>query len=115
MFLMSVLLSVIALNPAMAPQPAFSPAEGYVQASVISPDKTCAAGAICAKALLPVKRNGCFVNNFYNGSVGGTPLTVELTETGANGSVVYIYWVNATSTTISIKSKAYANYYCPAS
>ncbi len=111
MFLMSVLLSAIAFNPAMAPRPAMA---GYVQAEAISPDKTCAPGAICAKVSMPNPRNGCFFNNFWNNSKGGTPLTIDVTETGGNGSPVYVYWINATSTTsISIKDKAYAKNYCP--
>ncbi|HZV77840.1 MAG TPA: hypothetical protein VFF63_08800 [Candidatus Babeliales bacterium] len=113
MFLISVLLSAITLNPAL--QPPGTATQGYVRANVISPDLTCKPGAICATGKLPVNRNGCFVDNYYNGSVGGTPLTINVTETGPNGSTVYLYWVNATSTTISIKSSAYGKYYCPPS
>ena len=68
---------------------------------------------IGADQTLPVKRNGCLVNNFWNSSKGGTPLTIDVTETGKNGSKVYVYWVNATNATIKITSMASANYYYP--
>jgi hypothetical protein len=112
MFLMSVLLSAITFNPAMVP-PQTGIIEGYVQADVISPDKTCKPAAICAKTSMPHPRNGCFFDNFYNTKKGGgTPLTIDVTETGPSGSPVYIYWVNATSTSISITGTANAKYYC---
>jgi hypothetical protein len=110
MFLMSVLLSVITLSPAMAPRAAMGPTEGFIRANAISPDATCQPGAICASATFT--RNGCFFNNFWNSSEGGTPLTLDITQTGSNGSKVYVYWVNATSTAISIKKQAAAKYYC---
>jgi hypothetical protein len=112
MFLMSVLLSAITFNPAMAPPQMMGYSVGTVYADAISPDKACSPGKICASTTF-TKRNGCFFNNVWNSSVGGTPLTIDVTETGGNGSKVYIYWVNATDTTISIKNKASANYYCP--
>lgn len=113
MILMSLLLAAVTFNPAMAPRAGIAPAEGSVQANVISPDKTCKPGDICASAHLPVNRNGCYVNNFWNGSVGGTPLTIDVTQTGPNGSTVYIYWVNATNKNIGITGNAMAKYYCP--
>ncbi len=113
MILTSFLLAAVTFNPAMAPRAGVAPAEGTVQADVISPDKVCKPGAICAKARLPINRNGCYVNNFWNGTQGGTPLTIDVTQTGSNGSPVYIYWVNATSTGISIAGSAQAKYYCP--
>ena len=114
MFLMSVLLSAITFNPAMsAPRVSTTPVSGYVQGDVISPDSTCKPGAICAKSAMKTPRNGCFFNNVWNSSAGGTPLTLDVTETGKNGSPVYVYWVNATNLTISINGKAYANFYCP--
>jgi hypothetical protein len=113
MILMSLLLAGITFNPAVAPRTGVSPAEGMLQADVISPDKVCKPGAICAKARLPVNRNGCYVNNFWNGSVGGTPLTIDVTQTGGNGSPVYIYLVNATNLNITITGSAQAKYYCP--
>jgi hypothetical protein len=112
MFLMSVLLSAITFNPAMAPRPAMAGRTGTIYANAISPDKSCKPGAICASATF--NGNGCFFNNFWNSGTGGTPLTIDVTETGGSGAKVYIYWVNATSTTIGIKNKASANYYCPA-
>jgi hypothetical protein len=112
MFL-SLLLSAITFNPALAPRSTGS-VEGFVTAQALSPDATCKPGAICASTNLPVKRNGCYANNFYNGTNGGTPLSVELTQTGPNGSVVYIYWINATNTSLTIKGTgASAKYYCP--
>ena len=96
----------------MAPRE-MSPLAGYVQGDVISPDRNCKPGDICAKGSMPSPRNGCFFNNFYSSTKGGTPLTLDVTETGSNGSAVYVYWVNATDITIAIKGKAYANYYCP--
>jgi hypothetical protein len=113
MILMSLLLASLTFNPAMAPRGVVGPVEGTVQAPAISPDAMCKPGAICASARLPVNRNGCYVNNFYNGSQGGTPLTIDVTQTGGNGSKVYLYWVNATSTTIKIYGSAQAKYYCP--
>ena len=112
MLLMSLLLSVITLNPAMAPPSARGFTQGYVQAGPISPDSTCQPGAICASSKT-FYRNGCFFNNFWNNSNGGTPLAIDITETGPNGSPVYIYWVNNTNTNILITGKATANYYCP--
>jgi hypothetical protein len=111
MFLISLLLSAITFNPAVAPRTDFASVSGYIQADAISPDAPCAAGAICASTTFT--RNGCFFNNVWNSSIGGTPLTIDVTETGTNGSKVYVYWVNATSTAIAIKKKASANYYCP--
>ena len=110
MFL-SLLLSAITLNPAMAPQMGTGPAEGIISAAAISPDSTCQSGKICASTTF--NHNGCFFNNFYNGAKGGTPLTIDVTQTGANGSKVFIYWVNATDTTLVIKGAAQAKYYCP--
>ncbi|HVR45502.1 MAG TPA: hypothetical protein VMT95_02490 [Candidatus Binatia bacterium] len=113
MILMSLLLAALTFNPAMAPRAEVAPAEGAVQADVISPDKVCKPGNICAKARLPINRNGCYVNNFWNGSEGGTPLTIDVTESGPKGSPVYLYWVNATNLNITITGNAHANYYCP--
>ena len=113
MILMSLLLAAVTFNPALAPRAGVAPAEGIVQGAVISPDAVCKSGAICAKARLPVNRNGCYVNNFWNGSVGGTPLTIDVTQTGPMGSAVYIYWVNATNLNITITGTAQAKYYCP--
>ena len=112
MFLMSVLLSTITFNPAMAPHE-MSPLAGYVHGDVVSPDKTCKPGDICAKGSMPSPRNGCFFNNFWTSAKGGTPLTIDVTETGSSGKPVYVYWVNATNLTILIKDRAYANFYCP--
>jgi hypothetical protein len=113
MFLLSVLLSAVTFAPAVGSHQG-APLEGYVTARAIGADATCKPGEICASATLPVNRNGCYVNNFWNKTNGGTPLTIDVTQTGSNGSTVYIYWVNATSKNISIAgSGAMAKYYCP--
>jgi hypothetical protein len=111
MILMPLLLAAITFNPAMAPRPALGPTEGYIAADAISPDSTCKPGAICAS--FTFNRNGCYFNNFWNSSKGGTPLAIDVTQTGSNGSNVYIYWVNNTNVNLAIKGKAYAKYYCP--
>jgi hypothetical protein len=113
MILIPFLLAAATFNPAIAQNAPNGPYEGTVQADAISPDKGCNPGAICASARLPVNRNGCFVNNFWNDSQGGTPLTIDVTQTGAQGSKVFIYWINATNKTIGIKGQAMAKYYCP--
>jgi hypothetical protein len=110
MLLMSLLLSVITLNPAMAPPSATGHVEGYIMADSISPDSTCKPGGICAS--YKFNRNGCFFNNFWNNNSGGTPLAIDITQTGGNGSPVYIYWINNTNKNIVITGKATAKYYC---
>jgi hypothetical protein len=110
MLLTSLLLSVITLNPAMTPPSAVGASQGYITANAISPDSTCKPGAICAS--FKFNRNGCFFNNFWNGSNGGTPLAIDVSQTGGNGSAVWIYWVNNTNKNISITNKASAKYYC---
>jgi hypothetical protein len=107
--LISLILAALTFNPALAPHPA-GPVEGYVSAKPIQPDFTCAPGAICASKKFYT--NGCYFNNFYNGSEGGTPLAVNVTQTGPQGSVVYIYWINNTNKTIKIISVASAKFYC---
>ncbi len=107
---MSVLLSAITFNPAMAPSLAAAPSEGYISADVISADKTCKPGAICASVTF--NHNGCLFNNFWNGSKGGTPLAIDVTQTGPNGSKTYVYWVNNTNKNIGINGQAQAKYYC---
>lgn len=114
MFMMSVLLSAVTFAPAMPPARRSAFAEsGFISGDVISPDKTCKPGGICASTSLKNPVNGCYVNNFYNSTKGGTPLTIDVTESGKSGSPVYIYWVNATNKALAIKDKAYANIYCP--
>lgn len=87
--------------------------EGMISAGAISPDKSCKPGDICASTTF--NQNGCLFNNVWNSSKGGTPLTVDVTETGTSGKAVYVYWVNATNKTILITGKAHANFYCFAS
>lgn len=111
MFLTSLLLSVITLAPAMGPHPTFV-REGMISAGAISPDKVCKPGDICASSTLKGMYNGCLFNNFWNSKSGGTPLTIDVTETGASGKKVYVYWVNATNTNITITGEAQAKYYC---
>jgi len=111
MFL-SLLLSAVTFNPAMMPHQTTGPTEGYIVARSISPDATCKPGQICASYTF--NRNGCFFNNFWNKTNGGTPLTIDVTQTGGNGSKVYVYWINATNNNIGISgSGASAKYYCP--
>lgn len=109
---MPLLLAAVTFNPAIAPRATITPSEGYVQANAISPDKICKPGAICAKGSMSNPRNGCFFNNFWNSNTGGTPLTIDVTQTGANGSPVYVYWVNSTSLNIAITGMATAKFYC---
>jgi hypothetical protein len=111
MFLTSLLLSVVTLNPAMLPPRADAGArEGYIMAGPVSPDKTCKPGDICASKT--VTMNGCFYVNFWNSTNGGTPLAIDVTQTGNNGSKTYIYWVNNTNKNIVITGNAMAKYYC---
>jgi hypothetical protein len=110
--LISLILAALTFSPAVAPRAAHIPIEGYLQASAISPDSTCKPGAICAHTTFNV--NGCFYNNFWVKNVkGGTPLALDVTETGGTGTTVHIYWVNNTSTNIAITGAAYLHYYCP--
>jgi hypothetical protein len=107
--LISLILAALTFNPAIAPHPS-GVTEGYLNARPIQPDFTCAPGAICASSKFHT--NGCYFNNFYNGSVGGTPLAVNVTQTGPQGSVVYVYWINNTNKTLKIISMASAKFYC---
>ncbi|MBV8530505.1 MAG: hypothetical protein JO104_04240 [Candidatus Eremiobacteraeota bacterium] len=110
MFL-SLLLSAITLAPAVAAPPHTGTVEGYIMAPALSPDATCKPGKICASTTF--NRNGCYFNNFWNKTNGGTPLTIDVTQTGSGGSNVYVYWVNSTDTNIKISGKgAMAKYYC---
>lgn len=112
MILISLILAALTFSPAVAPRPAAGPVEGYLEAKVLSPDFTCKPGAICASTT--ITRNGCFVNNFWvKGVKGGTPLAIDITQTGSSGSKTYVYWVNNTNTNIGITSAAYAKFYCP--
>jgi hypothetical protein len=109
--LISLILAALTFNPAIAPHPS-TVTEGYLDARPIQPDFSCAPGAICASAKFHT--NGCYYNNFWNPGVkGGTPLSIDVTQTGSNGSVVYIYWINNTNKTLKITSVASLKYYCP--
>jgi hypothetical protein len=113
MFLLSVLLSAATFMPAMAPHDFAVTRMGTIYASPISPDSSCKPGKICASAKKAVGK-GCYFNNYYKkGVVGGTPLAVNVSETGS--STDFVYWVNDTDLTIGITKMASANYYCPAS
>jgi hypothetical protein len=73
----------------------------------------CKPGAICASTTLTGNHNGCFFNNVFNGVVGGTPLTMDITQTGSPGSKVFVYWVNATNKTLLIYGgQTKAKFYC---
>jgi hypothetical protein len=116
MFLTSLLLSVVTLAPAAPPPRPMGMREGMISAGPISPDKVCQTGDICASTKF--NQNGCLFVNYYGpvsggGTQGGTPLTLDVTQTGGNGKPVYIYWVNATNTSIKITGAAQAKYYCP--
>ena len=54
MLLMSLLLSVITLNPAMTPPSATGHVEGYITANSISPDSTCKPGGSRRRATMPL-------------------------------------------------------------
>jgi len=113
MFLMSLVLAAVTFNPMIAPQGTTARTEGYVQGQAISPDASCVPGGICASLKLTGKWNYCFFTNVYNGIVGGTPLSMEVTQTGLQGSPVYLYWVNATNKTLGIKGgTTKAHYAC---
>lgn len=108
MLLIPMLLSAITFAP-MAQHGTVAPAEGLLRAQSLA-KSTCAPGDICASTTF--NRNGCFFNNYYNGTVGGTPLAIDVTQTGPQGSNTYIYWVNNTNKNIVIKSAAYVKFYC---
>jgi hypothetical protein len=109
--ILPLLFSAITLNPNMA-HPTSGPIEGIVESAAISPDSTCKPGQICATHTF--NRNGCFFNNFWTSTKGGSPLTIDVTQTGGNGSKVYIYWINSTNKNLNIAGgTASAKYYCP--
>lgn len=110
---MSLLLSVITLNPAMAPGPAMGASEGYIQGDVLPGETNCQPGHICASKKTTL--HGCFLVNFYNGTNGGTPLTIDVTQTGGPGTTTWVYWINTYYKTIAIKGSATAKYYCASS
>lgn len=111
MFL-SLLLSVVTLNPAVAPPMHAGFTTGVIQADRFSPDKVCKPGDICGSKKTSLK--GCFFNNLWkNGSYGATPLTVDVTETP--GKTTWVYWVNTTNTNLTVMGAPSANYYCPPS
>jgi hypothetical protein len=111
MFLASLLLSVVSFTPAFAPHPAAaSYVEGFVQTR--AGETTCQPGHICA-TLQTTKLHGCYVVNFANGSNGGTPLTVDVTQSGAAGSTTTVYWINNYYKNVQINGLATAKYYCP--
>ena len=97
----------------MAPRAGLSPDRGTSFTPTPFRRTKCASPAISAPIAPTFNRNGCFFNNFWNSSKGGTPLTIDVTQTGGSGSPVYVYWVNATNLDISITGNAQAKYYCP--
>lgn len=111
MILISLILAALTFGPAIAPHPSGA-TEGFLSARPISPDFSCAPGAICASTTH--NRNGCYYNNYWvKGSQGGTPLAIDVTQTGPQGSPTYLYWVNNTNKTIKITSFASLKFYCP--
>lgn len=110
MFLLSVLLSTVSFAPAVQPHAPMGVRTGVIQSDMM-PDSSCKPGAICASKKTTLGK-GCFFNNLWKkGNTGGTPLTIDVTETGS--STTWVYWVNATNQTIGITGNASANYYCP--
>ncbi|MBV9700806.1 MAG: hypothetical protein JO078_11865 [Candidatus Eremiobacteraeota bacterium] len=109
MLLIPMLLSAITFAPMASHAGTVTPTEGLLRAQSLA-KSTCAPGDICASTTF--NRNGCFFNNYYNGTVGGTPLAIDVTQTGPQGSNTYIYWVNNTNKNIVIKSAAYVKFYC---
>jgi hypothetical protein len=113
MILTSLLLAAATFNPAMMPRgAAATPTEGFIRSDIV-PDATCKPGGICASKTLNGNWNHCFFANFWNKSAGGgTPLTIDVTDTDGQGSPVYVYWVNATNRNIGISGNAMAKYFC---
>jgi len=111
MLLASLLLSAITFNPAMAPAGG-GYIEGYIQAQPLADETPCKPGHICASKKT-TSLHGCFVLNFYNGTDGGTPLALDVTETGGAGSQTYVYWINNYYKDINITGYATAKFYCP--
>lgn len=114
MFLASVLLSVVSFAPAFAPHAGATSGyvEGYMQAQPLASETPCKPGHICA-SLKTTKLHGCYVVNFDNGTNGGTPLTIDVTQTGPAGTTTYVYWINNYYRDIQITGLATAKYYCP--
>ncbi len=109
MILLSLLLAVT-LGPAFSAHPA-NFVEGAIQARPLANETTCKPGHICASAKTTL--HGCFVVNFWNGTTGGTPLAIDITQTGSAGTTTWVYWVNNTNQNIGITGNAQAKYYCP--
>jgi hypothetical protein len=112
MFLMSFLLAALTLNPAVAIHPSIGATEGYIEAEPMGVTN-CKPGAICA--FKKTTLHGCFINNVWNNSKGGTPLAIDVSETGGSGTTTWVYWVNNTNKTLGITGKATAHFYCPPS
>lgn len=109
MFLISLLLSVVTFNPAMLPHQGAIKSQGVIYGQVAPDAQTsCKPGYICASKT--VYQQGCFYVNYMNNKNGGTPLTIDVTET--NTKATYVYWVNTYYKAIKINGNAQANYYC---
>lgn len=106
-----LILSAVTFNPAMAPRMSSGATEGYIVAQPLASETNCKPGHICASAKTTL--HGCFIVNFFNGNNGGTPLAIDVTQTGAAGSTTWVYWVNNYYKTITITGNAMAKYYCP--
>lgn len=111
MLLASLLLSVVSFTPGFAQHPA---AHNYVEGFVQTPasETTCHPNHICA-TLQTTKLHGCFVVNFANSGNGGTPLAIDVTQSGAAGTTTTIYWINNYNKDVQIAGQATAKYYCP--
>ncbi|MGC1381655.1 MAG: hypothetical protein WA814_11610 [Candidatus Baltobacteraceae bacterium] len=110
---MSLLLAALTLNPAVMPHAGTGATEGYIEAEPTGKVTNCKPGAICA--FKKTTLHGCFVNNVWNSSKGGTPLAIDISETGGAGSTTWVYWVNNTNQTLGITGNATAHFYCPPS
>jgi hypothetical protein len=86
--------------------------EGFVQAQPLASESPCRPAHICA-ALKTTKLHGCYVVNFDNGANGGTPLALDVTQSGSSGSETYVYWINNYYKDVQIYGYATAKYYCP--
>lgn len=113
MFFASLLLSVVSFAPALAPHAgAHNYVEGFMQARPLAGETTCHPGHICA-SLQTTQLHGCFVVNFDNGTNGGTPLAIDVTQSGPAGSTTTVYWINNYFKDVQISGNATAKYYCP--
>jgi hypothetical protein len=104
--LLALLLSVITFGSPVTPPGGFT---GYAIAPVPAANLSCAPGQVCATTT--INFYGCYAVNAYTGSVGGSPLAIDLTQNGPK-TVTHVFWVNNTNKAVTVKSSGYAYYYC---